>query len=198
MACAGAATLTITMAVPAAAASGPADCPGIDVRDPLRSVKCPVDDVTRQVLPSGPATAVPTKSPALDRTAAPAARRSGGDRPTRPARRHTPAAATAGGRVRGGAGNGGPAIGFLPPLPATMQWPQAEPSYPYPEVAGDPAYDGVPGHDRLSIRAASAEGTQEARILWALVAAALVVGLCAMHLRVAGRLLRQEADRPLS
>ena len=67
-----------------------------------------------------------------------------------------------------------------------MRLPQVEPSDPYPQVAGDPAYDGAPGRGR----AASAEGTEDARILWAEVAMALVAVLCALHLRVADRLLR--------
>jgi hypothetical protein len=200
--CAGAATLTITMAVPAAAASGPTDCPGIDLRDPLRSVKCPVDDVARRLFPSQPATSAPAKSPAPDPTSAPAVKRSDGDpaaRSTRrAARRPAPAAAPADadGRVRGGAGHGGSATGFSPPIPTTLQLPQAEPPYPYPEVADDPAYDGAPG--RTAVRAASAEGTENARFLWARIATALVIALCALHLGVLSRRLRRESDRPLN
>jgi hypothetical protein len=194
VACGGAAIVTITMAVPAAAASGPGECPGIDVRDPLQSVKCPVDSLTQQALPSRPATAVPTKSPAPDRTSAPAAKRSGGDRPARPA-----AVAPADGRVRGGARDGGSATGLSPmqattglsPMPASMQLPQVEPSYPYPQVVGDP------GRGRPAGRAAAAEGIEDAAILWVGGAAALVAALCALHLGVASRLL-QAADQPLS
>lgn len=194
-ACVGAATMTITMAVPAAAASGSADCPGIDVQDPLGSVKCPVDGVTQRILPSQPATSVPTTSPVPDRTTAPTAtKRSGGDRsaPTRSSRRPAPAV----GKAKGGAGNGGSAIGFSPPMPATVRLPQVDPAYPYPQVAGDPAYDGVPGRARPSVRAAAAE-REDARILWARVATALVIALCGLHLGVASRRLRQETDRRL-
>jgi hypothetical protein len=194
VACAGAATVTITMAVPAAAASGPGDCLGLDVRDPLHSVECPVDSVTQQALPSRPATSLPTRSAAPDRTSAPAAKRSGGDRLARPA-----AAAPVDGRVRGGAGHGGSATGLslmptttgLSPMPATMQLPQVEPSYPYPQVVGDP------GRGRSAGRAASAAGIEDAAILWVGGAAALVAALCALHLGVASRLL-QAADQPLS
>jgi hypothetical protein len=199
VACAGAATMTITMAVPAAAASGRAEYPGIDLQDPLSSVKCPVDEVTRRILPSQPATSLPTKAPAPVRTSAPAAQESGDDRPTRTTQRSATAAhAPADESARGGAGNGGSPTWFVPPIPDSMQLPAAVPSYPYvepsypypePEVAGDPS--------RGSIQAASAEST-DARTRWAMVALALVILLCAMHLRVATQRLRREADHSVS
>ncbi|HEU5158992.1 MAG TPA: hypothetical protein VFU43_18495 [Streptosporangiaceae bacterium] len=191
-ACVGAATMTITMAVPAAAASGSADCPGIDLSDPLGSVKCPVDEVTQRVLPSKPATSVPTTPPAPVRTSAPAAKPSASEQSTstRPARRSAPAAAEpAAEKSRDGGANVGPATMFMPSsMPASVQLPNAEPSYPYPEVLG------VPG--RSSVRAAAAEGAEDARAMWARIAAALVMALVAGHLGVVTRRLRQETDRP--
>jgi hypothetical protein len=192
-ACIGAAAMTITMTVPAAAASGSADCPGVDLRNPLGSVKCPVDGVTRRLLPSPPATSAPATSSAPEPTSAPAVKRSDGAPPARPTRRAARRPAPADGAARGGAGHGGSAAEPAPPMPATVGLPQAEPPDPYPEVAGDPAYDGAPG--RTAVRAAST--TEDARILWIGVATALVTALCALHLSVAGRRLRRDADRSL-